>query len=89
MRKSNKKLGRPINPNSARQKRISLIQIIEESKKSKGRPKGSFKYRNIPPEPSLDIDELIQRIDNKLNELNELQKEVKMTLKFLQLQNQY
>lgn len=88
-----RKQGRPVNPQSARQQRISLVKVIEESKKPKGRPKGSFKFKTLKDQTEpiviVDVDELINRMDTKMYEFLNLQKEVKMALKFLQLQNQY
>lgn len=74
------KKGRPVNPNSKRQQKLSLVTIIEESKK-RGRPKGSFKIKK----QEINVDELIQRIDQKIKEIQEIQKEINITLKYFSI----
>jgi len=78
--KTIKKQGRPVNPESKRQQRLSLLEL---GKRGKGRPKGTFKTR--PQSPEIDVGGLLKRMDDKMKEMKEIQKEISVTLKYLQI----
>lgn len=67
-----KKKGRPINPQSKRQQRLSVITIAESSKR-RGRPKGSVKKAIEIVEVDTNFQNIYNLLDTKIRELQMIQ----------------